>query len=94
MNTIHAIALAIKKLQGLAADEQNNRFYHGLGGLSMAAFAVSFGFTDKAFVRTRKSRHMALEYRGVHKALVCVDTLLCIETSTANKGAVILAVPL
>jgi len=86
-NTIHALASAIKKLQGLAAEDPSTRLYRGLGGLSVAAFAATCGFTDKAFMSTTKSRHIALEYSGVHKGLV--GTVLCIETSTTNNGAVI-----
>jgi uncharacterized protein len=86
-NTIHALASAIKKLQGLAAEEPSTRLYRGLGGLSVAAFAASCGFTDKAFMSTTKDRESALEYSGVHKGLV--GTVLCIETSTTNNGAVI-----
>ena len=36
---------------------------------------------------TTKDRNIALEYSGVHKGLV--GTVLCIETSTTNGGAVI-----
>ena len=86
-NTIHALASAIKKLQGLAAEEPSTHLYRGLGGLSVAAFAASCGFTDKAFMSTTKDRNIALEYSGVHKGLV--GTVLCIETSTTNGGAVI-----
>jgi len=87
-NTVHALASAIKKLQGLAAEEPSTRLYRGLGGLSVAAFAASLGFTDKAFMSTTKDRNIALEYSGVHKGLV--GTVLCIETSTTNNGAVLL----
>ena len=87
-NTIHALASAVKKLQGLAAEEPSTRLYRGLGGLSVAAFAASLGFTDKAFMSTTKDRNIALEYSGVHKGLV--GTVLCIETSTTNNGAVLL----
>jgi hypothetical protein len=86
-NTIHALASAIKKLQGLAAEEPSTRLYRGLGGLSVAAFAASCGFTDKAFMSTTKDRNIALEYSGVHKGLI--GTVLCISTSTTNNGAVI-----
>ena len=86
-NTIHALASGIKKLQGLAAKQPSTRLYRGLGGLSVAAFAASCGFTDKAFMSTTKDRNIALEYSGVHKGLV--GTVLCIETSTTNDGAVI-----
>ena len=86
-NTVHALASAIKKLQGLAAEEPSTRLYRGLGGLSVAKFAASLGFTDKAFMSTTKDRNIALEYSGVHKGLV--GTVLCIETSTTNSGAVI-----
>ncbi len=86
-HTIHALASAIKKLQGLAAKEPSTHLYRGLGGLSVAAFAASCGFTDKAFMSTTKDRNIALEYSGVHKGLV--GTVLCIETSTINDGAVI-----
>jgi hypothetical protein len=86
-NTIHALASGIKKLQGLAAEEPSTRLYRGLGGLSVAAFAASCGFTDKAFMSTTKDRKIALEYSGVHQGLV--GTVLCIETSTTNNGAVI-----
>jgi ankyrin repeat protein len=86
-NTIHALASAIKKLQGLAAEEPSTRLYRGLGGLDVAAFVASCGFTDKAFMSTTKDRKIALGYSGVHKGLV--GTILCIETSTTNNGAVI-----
>jgi hypothetical protein len=36
---------------------------------------------------TTRDRRIALEYSGVHKGLV--GTVLCIETSTTNNGAVI-----
>ena len=87
-NTIHALASAIKKLQGLAAQEPSTRLYRGLGGLSVAEFAASLGFTDRAFMSTTKHRDIALEYSGVHKGLV--GTVMCIETSTTNNGAVLL----
>ena len=86
-NTIHALASAIKKLQGLAAEEPSIRLYRGLDGLDVAAFAASCGFTDKAFMSTTKDRKIAIEYSGVNKGLV--GTVLCIETSTTNNGAVI-----
>jgi hypothetical protein len=86
-NTIHALASAIKKLQGLAAEEPSTRLYRGLGGLDVAKFAASCGFTDKAFMSTTRDRKIALEYSGVHKGLV--GTVLCIDTSTTNNGAVI-----
>jgi hypothetical protein len=86
-NTIHALASAIKKLQGLAAKEPSTRLYRGLGGLKMDEFVESCGFTDKAFMSTTKDRKIALEYSGVHKGLV--GTVLCMETSTTNNGAVI-----
>ena len=35
-NTIHALASAIKKLQGFAAEEPSTRLYRGLGGLNVA----------------------------------------------------------
>ncbi len=86
-NTIHALASAVKKLRGLAAEEPSTREYRGLGGLDVAAFAASCGFTDKAFMSTTKDRNIALEYSGVHKGLI--GTVLCIETSTTNNGAAI-----
>ena len=86
-NTIHALASAIKKLQGLAAKEPSTRLYRGLGGLKMDEFVESCGFTDKAFMSTTKDRKIALEYSGVNNGLV--GTVLCIETSTTNNGAVI-----
>ena len=55
-NTIHALASAIKKLQGLAAQEPSTRLYRGLGGLHVAKFAASLGFTDLAFMSTTKNR--------------------------------------
>jgi len=58
-NTIHALASAIKKLQGFAAEEPSTRLYHGLGGLSVA-FAV------RALMSTTKQKGIALEYNGVH----------------------------
>ncbi len=85
--TIHALASAVKKLQRLAAEEPSTRTYRGLGGLDVAAFAASCGFTDRAFMSTTKDRNIALEYSGVHKGLV--GTVLCIETSTTNGGAAI-----
>ena len=36
---------------------------------------------------TTKDRKIALEYSGVHKGLV--GSVVCIETSTTNNGAVI-----
>ena len=87
-NTIHALASAIKKLQVLAAQEPSIRLYRGLGGLDVAKFAASLGFTDRAFMSMTKDRGIALEYSGVHKGLV--GTVLCIETSTTNNGAVLL----
>ena len=86
-NTIHALASAIKKLQGLTAEKPSTRLYRGLGGLDVTKFAKSCGFTDKAFTSTTKDRKIALEYSGVHKGLI--GTVLCIETSTTNNGAVI-----
>jgi hypothetical protein len=86
-NTIHALASAIKKLQGLAAQEPSTRLYRGLDGLDVAAFAASWGFTDKAFMSMTEDRRIALEYSGVNKGLV--GTVLCTETSTTNNGAVI-----
>ena len=86
-NTIHALASAIKKLQGLAAHEPSTRLYRGLDGLDLAAFAASSGFTDKAFMSMTKDMGIAQQYSGVHKGLV--GTVLCIETSTTNNGAVI-----
>jgi hypothetical protein len=86
-NTIHALASAIKKLQGLAAKAPAARLYRGLGGLNVASFVASLGFTDRAFMSTTKDLHIALEYSGVNKGLV--GTVLCIETSTTNNGAVI-----
>ena len=84
-NTVHALASAVKKLQGLAAEEPSTHLYRGLGGLSVAAFAASCGFTDKAFMSTTMSREIALEYSGV-KTAGTVGTVLCIETSTTNNG--------
>jgi hypothetical protein len=86
-NTIHALASAIKKLQGLAAQEPSTRLYRGLDGLDVAAFAASWGFTDRAFMSMTEDRRIALEYSGVNKGLV--GTVLCTETSTTNNGAVI-----
>jgi hypothetical protein len=86
-NTIHALASAIKKLQGLAVQEPSTRLYRGLDGLDLGAFAASIGFTDKAFMSTTKRKGIALEYSGVNKGLV--GSVLCIETSTTNNGAVI-----
>jgi hypothetical protein len=86
-NTIHALASAIKKLQGLAAQEPSTRLYRGLGGLSVAKFAASLGFTERAFTSMTKDRRIALKYSGVHMGLV--GTVLCIETSTTNNGAVL-----
>jgi len=86
-NTIHALASAIKKLQGLAAQEPSARLYRGLDGLDVAKFAASLGFTDRAFMSMTKDQRIALQYSGVNKGLV--GTVLCIETSTTNNGAVI-----
>jgi hypothetical protein len=86
-NTIHALASAIKKLQGLAAEKPSTRLYRGLGGLLVDEFVKSCGFTDKAFMSTTMSRKIALEYSGVDKGLI--GSVLCIETSTTNNGAVI-----
>jgi hypothetical protein len=86
-NTIHALASAIKKLQGLAAEEPSTRLYRGLDGLDVAAFAASCGFTDRAFMSMTKDQRVALQYSGVHKGLV--GTVLGVETSTTNGGAVI-----
>ena len=65
-NTIHALASAIKKLQGLAAHEPSTRLYRGLDGLDLAAFAASSGFTDKAFMSMTKDMGIAQQYSGVH----------------------------
>jgi hypothetical protein len=86
-NTIHALASGIKKLQGLAAKEPSTRLYRGLGGLRVDEFVKSCGFADNAFMSTTKDRKTALEYSGVNKGFV--GTVLCIETSTTNNGAVI-----
>jgi ankyrin repeat protein len=88
-NTIHALASAIKKLQGLADKTLVTRLYRGLGGLDVGAFLKSCGFTDKAFMSTTKDRRMALEYSGVKSGLI--GTVLCIETSTTNNGAVLVS---
>jgi hypothetical protein len=88
-NTIHALASAIKKLQGLADKALVTRLYRGLGGLDVGAFLTSCGFTDKAFMSKTKDRYMALEYSGVKSGLV--GTVLCIETSTTNNGAVLVS---
>jgi hypothetical protein len=70
-NTIHALASAIKKLQGLAAEEPSTRLYRGLGGLSVAKFASSLGFTDRALMSTTKNRGMCVFYycRAYYKAV-------------------------
>jgi hypothetical protein len=86
-NTIHALASAIKKLQGLGAQEPSTRLYRGLDGLDVAKFAGSLGLTDLAFMSMTKDQLIALQYSGVNKGLV--GTVLCIETSTTNNGAVI-----
>ena len=86
-NTVHALASAVKKLQGLAAEEPSTRLYRGLGGLKVDEFVKGCGFTDKAFMSTTKDRKIALAYSGVTKGLV--GTVLCIETSTTNGGAAI-----
>ena len=49
-NTIHALASGIKKLQGLTAEKPSTCLYRCLGLLSVAVFATSCGFTDKAFM--------------------------------------------
>jgi hypothetical protein len=87
--TIHALASAIKKLQRLSQDEQGTLLWRGLGGLDVAEFLASCGFTDRAFMSTTKDRRTAMEYSGVKKGLV--GTVLCIETSTTNNGAHITA---
>ena len=87
--TIHALASAIKKLQRLSQDEQGTLLWRGLGGLDVAEFLASCGFTDRAFMSTTKDRRTAMEYSGVKKGLV--GTVLCIETSTTNNGAEITA---
>ena len=86
-NTIHALASAIKKLQAIADDAPGTRLYRGLGGLSVREFLASLGFADKAFMSTTKDRDVALEYSGVKQG--GVGTVLCIETSSTNNGAVI-----
>ena len=86
-NTIHALASAIKKLQAIADDAPATRLYRGLGGLSVREFLESLGFADKAFLSTTKDRDVALEYSGVKQG--GVGTVLCIETSATNNGAVI-----
>jgi len=86
-NTIHALASAIKKLQGLAAEEPSTRLYRGLDGLDVAKFAASWGFTELAFMSMTKDQLIALQYSGVNKGLI--GTFLCIETSTTSNGAVI-----
>ena len=86
-NTIHALASAIKKLQAIADDAPATRLYRGLGGLSVREFLASLGFADKAFLSTTKDRDVALEYSGVKQG--GVGTVLCIETSATNNGAVI-----
>jgi len=49
-------------------------------------FPAILGFADKAFLSTTKDRDIALEYSGVKQG--GVGTVLCIETSTTNNGAV------
>ena len=86
-NTIHALCSAIKKLQAIADDAPGTLLYRGLGALSVREFLASLGFTDRAFLSTTKDRDVALEYSGVKQS--GVGTVLCIETSTTNNGAVI-----
>ena len=86
-NTIHALCSAIKKLQAIADDAPATRLYRGLGGLSVREFLASLGFADKAFMSTTKDRDIALAYSGVKQG--GVGSVLCIETSSTNNGAVI-----
>jgi len=88
-NTCHALASAIKKLQRLADEPVGTRLYRGLGGLDVRTFLKSRGFTDRAFMSTTKSREIALHYSGVNNSKV--GTVLCIEVSMTNNGAVITA---
>jgi hypothetical protein len=83
-NTIHALASAFMKMQRLKAYDPSTTLYRGLGGLSVAAFAASCGFTDKAFMSTTKDRNIALLYSGIDRGLV--GALLRIETSTHSNG--------
>ena len=86
-NTCHALASAIKKLQRLADEPVGTRLYRGLGGLDVRTFLKSRGFTDRAFMSTTKSREIAMHYSGVTSG--GMGTVLCIETSMTNNGAVI-----
>ena len=86
-NTIHALASAIKKLQAIADDAPATRLYRGLGGLSVREFLASLGFAEKAVMSTTKDRDIALAYSGVKQG--GVGSVLCIETSSTNNGAVI-----
>ena len=86
-NTIHALASAIKKLQAIADDAPGTRLYRGLGGLSVREFLASLGFAEKAVMSTTKDRDIALAYSGVKEG--GVGSVLCIETSSTNNGAVI-----
>ena len=86
-NTIHALASAIKKLQAIADDAPGTRLYRGLGGLSVREFLASLGFAEKAVMSTTKDRDIALAYSGVKQG--GVGSVLCIETSSTNNGAVI-----
>ncbi len=83
-NTIHALASAIMKMQRLKAKEPSTTHYRGLAGLSVAAFAASCGFTDRAFRSTTQDRNIALLYSGIDRGLV--GALLRIETSTHSNG--------
>ena len=86
-NTIHALASAIKKLQGLAAQDPVTRLYRGLGGLDVSAFLKSRGHAEFAFMSTSKNRATAMAYSGAKQSRA--GTVLCIETSSTNNGAVI-----
>ena len=86
-NTIHALCSAIKKLQAIADDAPGTLLFRGLGGLRVDEFLASRGFAERAFLSTTKDRTTALEYSGVKKS--GVGTVLCIETSSTNNGAVI-----
>ena len=63
---IHALASAIKKLQRLSQDEQGTLLWRGLGGLDVAEFLASCGFTDRAFMSTPRTSATFLIAAGLY----------------------------
>ena len=76
-STIHVLASAIKKLQGISDDEQGTILYRGLGGLDVHDFVKSRGFTEKAFMSTTKSLKVAMDYSGVKQGALSLFTTVC-----------------